>query len=103
VTSTAAALLQDRLGLSDDELLTVLDEDPLSIVGGDLDHRPELPILLSLTEEAAERVGPGVLRRWARSKGRTGRPLDHLLARDFAAFEDDLDALAQRGFVLRGG
>ena len=28
---------------------------------------------------------------------------DHLLARDFAAFEDDLDALAQRGFVLRGG
>jgi hypothetical protein len=103
VTSTAAALLQDRLGLSDDELLKILDEDPLSVVGGDLDHRPELPILLALTEEAAERVGPGVLRRWARSSGPAGRPVDHLLARDFAAFEDDLDALAQRGFVLRGG
>lgn len=103
MTSTAAALLQDRLGLSDDELLAVLDEDPLSVVGGDLDHRPELGILLALTEEAAERVGPGVLRRWARARGTTGRPLDHLLARDFAAFEDDLDVLAQRGFVLRGG
>jgi endonuclease/exonuclease/phosphatase (EEP) superfamily protein YafD len=56
-----------------------------------------------LTQEAAERVGPGVLRRWLRSRGPAGRPVDHLLARDFAAFEDDLDALAQRGFVLRGG
>jgi hypothetical protein len=102
VTSTAAALLQDRLGLSDDELLAVLDEDPLSVVGGELDHRPELPILLALTQEAAERVGPGVLPRWARAKGPTGRPLDHLLARDFAAFEDDLAGLERRGFVIRG-
>jgi hypothetical protein len=103
VPSTAAALLQDRLGLDDDELLMVLDEDPLTVVAGELDHKPELPILLALTEEAAERVGPGVLRRWVRSKGPTGRPLDHLLAREFAAFEDDLAGLAQRGFVLRGG
>jgi hypothetical protein len=28
-------------------------------------------------------------------------PLAHLRARDFAAFEDDLAALAERGFVLR--
>ena len=42
--------LQERLGLTDDELLTILDADPLSLVGGDLDHRPELPILLALTE-----------------------------------------------------
>jgi hypothetical protein len=103
VTSTAAALLQDRLGLDDEELLAVLDEDPLTVVAGALDHRPELPILLALTEEAADRVGPPLLRRWVRAKGPTGRPLDHLLARDFAAFEDDLDALAQRGFVLGGG
>jgi hypothetical protein len=103
VPSTAAALLQDRLGLDDDELLVVLDEDPLTVVAGRLDHKTELPILLALTEEAAERVGPGVLRRWLRSRGPTGRPLDHLLARDFAAFEDDLDGLARRGFVLRGG
>jgi hypothetical protein len=103
VTSTAAALLQDRLGLEDDELLVVLDEDPLTVVAGALDHRAELPILLALTEEAAERVGAPMLRRWVRAKGPAGRPLDHLLARDFTAFEDDLDALAERGFVLRGG
>lgn len=103
MTSTAAALLQDRLGLADEELLAVLDESPLAVVGGDLDHKPELAILLALTAAPAERVGPGVLRRWIRARGPSGRPLDHLLARDFEAFEDDVDALAQRGFVLRGG
>jgi len=100
--STAAALLQDRLGLDDEELLAVLDEDPLTVVAGDLDHKPELPILLALTQEPAARIGPAVLRRWLRSRGPRGRPIDHLLARDFAAFEDDLDALEQRGFVVRG-
>jgi hypothetical protein len=103
LTSTAAALLMERLGLSDDELCQVLDVDPLTLIAGDLDHRPELPILLTLTEDTAARVVPGVLQRWVRSTGPAGRPLDHLLARDFAAFEDDLDALAQRGFVVRGG
>jgi hypothetical protein len=29
--------------------------------------------------------------------------VDALLARDFAAFEDALAELAERGFVLRGG
>jgi hypothetical protein len=103
MTSTAAALLMDRLGLSEDELCTVLDVDPLTVIAGDLDHLPQLPILLALTEDAAERVAGGVLPRWVRSTGPSGRPLDHLLARDYAAFEDDLQALAERGFVLRGG
>lgn len=103
MTATAAALLQQRLGLSDDELLRVLDEDPLTVLAGDLGHKPELPILLSLTEEAAETAGEGVLRRWVRSTGPRGRPLDLLLARDFAAFEDALEDLRERGFVLRGG
>jgi endonuclease/exonuclease/phosphatase (EEP) superfamily protein YafD len=102
VPSTAAALLQDRLGLDDEELLAVLNEDPLTVVAGDLDHKPELPLLLALTQEAVARVGPAVLRRWLRSRGPRGRPIDHLLARDFPAFEDDLDALEQRGFVVRG-
>jgi hypothetical protein len=44
-----------------------------------------------------------VLRRWVRAPGPHGRPLDLLLSRDFAAFESALDALAERGFVLRGG
>jgi hypothetical protein len=103
VTSTAAALLMDRLGLSEDELCVVLDADPLSVIAGELDHKPQLPILLALTEAAAERVAGGVLPRWVRSTGPNGRPLDHLLARDYAAFEDDLQSLADRGFVLRGG
>jgi hypothetical protein len=93
----------DRLGMDDEELCAVLDVDPLAVIAGELDHRPELAILLTLTEEAAEQVGEGVLRRWVRAAGPTGRPLDHLLAREFAAFEDDLASLARRGFVLRGG
>ena len=93
----------DRLGLSEDELCRVLGVDPLAVISGDLDDKPQLPILLALTEEAAERVGEVMLRRWLRAGGPNGRPLDHLLANDFAAFEDDLATLAERGFVLRGG
>ena len=44
-----------------------------------------------------------MLRRWVRASGPAGRPIDALLSRDFAAFEDALGALADRGFVLRGG
>ncbi len=98
-----AAHLQELLGLSEEELLTVLDADPLSVITGDLDHKPELPILLDLLAEAEERAGAPVLRRWVRASGPDGRPLDLLLHRDFAAFEDALLTLAQRGFVLRGG
>lgn len=92
MSSTAATLLQNRLGLSDDELLTVLAEDPLTVIAGELDHKPELPILLTLTEDIDE----SVLRRWLR-RG----PIDLLLARDFAAFEDAVTDLRERGLVLR--
>jgi len=91
------------LGLTDEELLAILDADPLSVVSGETDSRPELPVLLALLAEAEERAGEAVLRRWVRAVGPSGRPLDHLLARDFAAFEDALGTLAERGFVLRGG
>jgi hypothetical protein len=101
MTSTAAALLMDRLGLTEDELCQALGCDPLTVIAGDLDDKPQLPILLALTEEAAERVGEAVLRRWLRAAGPNGRPADHLLAQDFAAFEEDLATLADRGFVLR--
>ncbi len=90
-----------RLGLSDDELLQVLGADPLSVVSGDLDDKPQLPILLALTEEAAERVHEDALRRWLRTTGPAGRPVDHLLAQDFPAFEDALATLQARGFVVR--
>jgi hypothetical protein len=93
----------DLLGLSDEELCRTLDSDALTLLSGQLEHRPELPILLDLLSEAAEQAGPAVLRRWVRARGPGGRPIDDLLGRDFAAFEDKLGALAARGFVLRGG
>ena len=91
----------ERLGLSDDELMAMLDTDPLSVIADDLAHRPEIGTLLDLTAEAEERAGAEVLRRWLRA----GRPppLELLLRRDFGAFEDALARLAERGFVLRGG
>jgi hypothetical protein len=93
----SAQRLQALLGLSDDELLTILDADPLEVVSGDLDHKPELPILLDLL---AEHEG---LTRWVRTEGPHGRPIDLLLRRDFASFEDALATLAERGFVIRRG
>jgi hypothetical protein len=92
----------ERLGLSDGELCAVLDVDPISVITGELDHRPELGILLALTDGPAERLGPAVLKRWARTAGPSGRPVDHLLERDFPAFEAAVEALDERGFVIGG-
>ncbi|MBV8712038.1 MAG: hypothetical protein JOY56_09670 [Solirubrobacterales bacterium] len=93
----------ELLGLSEDELCRVLDVDALMLLSGQLDHRAELPILLDLLDEASERAGPALLRRWVRASGPGGRPIEALLRRDFGAFEDALAALAERGFVLKGG
>jgi hypothetical protein len=101
VAAADAKRLMDLLGLSEDELCRVLDADPLTLLSGQLDHRPELPILIDLLADAEERAGAAVLRRWVRAGGPSGCPIDHLLARDFAAFENDLTSLAERGFVLR--
>jgi hypothetical protein len=98
---SAAANLMDRLGLTDEELCAVLDVDPIAVIAGELDHRPELPILLVLTAEASEAVGPESLRRWVRTSGPRGRPVDLLLERDFAGFEDAVGELSARGFVVR--
>jgi hypothetical protein len=81
----------------------VLDAGALELVSGDLDHRPELPILLDLLAEAEERAGAAVLRRWVRAAGPAGRPIDLLLRREFGAFEDALATLAERGFVISRG
>ncbi|HSC03479.1 MAG TPA: hypothetical protein VLC49_09175 [Solirubrobacteraceae bacterium] len=98
-----AARLMELLGLSEDELCRMLDVDPLTLVSGQLEHRSELPILLDLLDDASEKAGPAVLKRWLRALGPSGRPIDALLRRDFGAFEDALAELADRGFVLRGG
>lgn len=103
VQSARAVRLMELLGLSEDELCRILDVDPLTLLSGQLDHRAELPILLDLLDEASERAGPAVLRRWVRVSGPAGTPIDALVRRDFGAFEDALGELAERGFVLRGG
>jgi len=71
------------------------------VLSGELDHRPELGILLDLLEEPGRTGGAALLRRWVRASGPRGRPLDQLLARDFIAFEESVAALAEQGFVLR--
>ena len=78
----------------------MLDADPLAVLSGDLDHKPELPILLDLLAEAEENAGAATLRRWVRAAGPDGTPIELLLARDFAAFENALATLAERGFVI---
>jgi hypothetical protein len=102
-SSRQAAELMALLGLSDEELCQILDADPLTLLSGQLEHRPELQILMRLVQEAYQHAGGSVLQRWVRSGGSAGRPLDALLRRDFAAFEDALADLSERGFVLRGG
>ena len=98
-----AVLLLDRLGLTDDELCRILDVDPIAVITGDLDHRPELPILLALTDAPARAPRARRPARWVRTAGPAGRPLDHLLARDFGAFEVAVERLDERGFVIGGG
>ena len=93
--------MQVLLGLSDDELLQTLQTDALALVSGEADVLPEVPVLRALAEEAEERAGGAVLRRWVRAGGPDGRPLDLLLRREFAAFEDALTVLGERGLVLR--
>jgi hypothetical protein len=101
--SQRAARLMEMLGLNEDELCQVLAVDPLTLLSGQIEHSAELPILLTLLGEAEERAGATVLRRWVRASGPRGRPIEALLRRDFAAFEDAVAELAERGFVLRGG
>ena len=103
VQGDRARRLMELLGLSEDELCKLLDVDSLTLVSGQLDHSTELPILLDLLDEAQERAGPGLLKRWVRASGPTGRPIDALIRRDFGSFEDAVAELAARGFVLKSG
>jgi len=93
----------ELLGLSEDELCQVLAVDPLSLLSGQAEQCAELPILLHLCHDAADQVGEAVLKRWVRSTGPHDRPVDSLLSRDFSRFEDAIEELGRRGFVLRGG
>jgi hypothetical protein len=96
----SAARLQTLLGLTDEELLRILGSDPISVITGEEDLRPEIQILEELLREPAETLGAQTLQRWVRTSGPHGRPLELLLAQDFAGFEDALAGLAERGFVI---
>jgi hypothetical protein len=94
----SAARLQTLLGLSDEELLMILRSDAIAVITGEEDQRPEVRILLQLLE--AEET-PAGLPLWVRTGSPS--PLDHLLRQDFAAFEDKLTELRERGFIIRRG
>ena len=97
-----AARLGERLGLDEEELCGVLGVGALELVSGEADTRPELAVLHALLDEAEASVSEAAVRRWVRTRGPAGRPLDRLLGHDFAGFEDAVAALMQRGFVIGG-
>ncbi len=52
---------------------------------------PQTQVLDALLRASAEQIQGDALRRWVRASGPAGRPLDHLLAHDYAAFEGALE------------
>ncbi len=66
--------------------------------GGELEHKPELALLLALTDG----LDDAVLRRWLRTKRSGRRPIDLLVARAFGAFEDAVGDLRDRGLIIGG-
>ena len=70
--------------------MQILDSDPLSVITGDEDHRPEVKILLELLGDDPPP------RAWLR-----GQPLQLLLQRDFGGFEDALAEYRERGHIIR--
>jgi hypothetical protein len=101
VVPGAADRIQAALGLADDELCDVLGLTPLQFLAGEADLLPQTNVLDELLRAASEQVQPSAIARWVRANGPSGRPLDHLLARDYGAFEGALEALLERGFVIR--
>ncbi|MCX6393966.1 MAG: hypothetical protein NTY57_03825 [Solirubrobacterales bacterium] len=98
-----AKRLADLLGLSDDELCEALGASSLDLISGDADSLTAVPILTELLREAEEAAGEKLLRRWVRTGGPAGVPVELLVARNYIGFEDALGALSERGFVIRGG
>jgi hypothetical protein len=91
----------EMLGLTEDELCQILDVDPLALISGQLEHAHQLLILLDLLSEPREQMGAAALRRWVRTKGPAGTPMDALLRRDFAAFEEAVSELELHGFIIK--
>ncbi len=97
----ATERVQATLGLADDELCDVLGLSPVQLLAGEGDLLPQTGVLDALLRAALEQIHPQAIQRWVRASGPAGRPLDHLLAHDYPAFEQALEALLDRGFVIR--
>src|SRR3954447_6985746 len=91
----SAARLQALLGLTDEELLQILGSDPIAVITGEEDTRPEVRILLHLIEPNPP---PRV---WLQTGNPS--PLQRLLQQDFAGFEDAYAEYSERGFIIRRG
>lgn len=94
------ATLASRLDLSEDAVLAIFQLDALAAIGGDFEHRPEVDVLDSMTEEAAELVGDGPLARWVHSTTTQPTPLELLDRQDFIGFEDALDSWLRDSGVI---
>ena len=101
MSASAAARLQQMLGLTDEEIMAVLGATPLDLIAGQEDEREDLRVLMALLNDAEEQAGAATLRRGVRSGPITQRPIDLLARHDWAAFESALEELAARGFILR--
>ena len=99
-----AARLMELLGLSEDELCRLLDVDPLTLLSGQLEHRRELPILVELLDEAAERGGAAGAAALGAGAGTAGAPDRRAAGARLRGVRGCAGrARRQRGFVLRGG
>ena len=96
VLSTASAC-RTLLGLTEEELLQVLDVRPARRLTGELDHRPRAadPARCSPAEERGATGGAG-------SRAAPGAA-DCCSQRDFARLRGRAREWRERGFVLRGG
>ena len=92
----------DLLGLSEEELCTILDADALTLLSGQLDHRPELKILLELLAEPEEQTGKTILRRWVRATGPTGSRSTTWKDETSRRSSQTSRTLNERGFLLGG-
>jgi hypothetical protein len=89
----SAARLQSLLQLTDEELLRILGSDPIAVITGEEDTRPEIQILLQLIEDNPPP------RAWLQAGHPS--PLQRLLDQDFAGFEDAYAEFNERGFILK--
>jgi hypothetical protein len=101
VTPGAAERVKASLGLADDELCDVLGLSPVALLAGEADLLPQTAVLDELLRASAEQVSGEALQRWLRVSGPRGTPYEHLVAHDYGAFEDALETLLARGFVVR--